>query len=241
MTDSSQVIADALQATNVQAYWAGTAFILGSAVLQPVFAALADPFGRRPMATVALAIFTIGTVVCAKSPTIATLLVGRTVQGIGGGGLLSLTYIVIGDILDKAEMAIGLGLITVAWILGTTCGPVMGGGFTQSSLGWRWIFWICLPIAGLSLGCILAGLKTSHERPPLVQGLKQTDWFGFLLSVGFLTSFLIAISWVSMTQIITVLAYVDVCSGRTHVFMAFMANFGAIACRCCGHRAVAAI
>lgn len=87
--DDSKVIASSLHATAVEAYWSGTSFVLGSAVFQPVFAAFSNAFGRKPMILLALVLFTVGTIVCSVASSIAILLAGRTLQGVGGGGLLT--------------------------------------------------------------------------------------------------------------------------------------------------------
>lgn len=147
------------------------------------------------MAIAALIIFAIGTIVCGAAPNIAALLAGRTIQGIGGGGLLSVTYVVLADLLSPRERPKGILLIGIVWLVGTSCGPVMGGGFTYHAT-WRWIFWICLPFVAISL-FLLAFLRTPHQRPHLSEALKMVDWAGICLFVVSLTIFLMAISWVS--------------------------------------------
>lgn len=111
-----QTIAKDLNANSIQAYWTGTSFILASAVFQPVISALSVPFGRRPVIEVSLILFTIGTIVCATAQHVATILVGRTLQGVGGGGLLTMTYVVMADLLTLRERAKGFAVISVVWV-----------------------------------------------------------------------------------------------------------------------------
>ena len=190
-----QTIAAALNATSTQAYWTGTAFVLSSAVFQPVFAALSNAFGRKAMTIVALLLFTIGTIVCGTAQNVASILAGRTIQGIGGGGLLAMSYVVMADLLSLRDRAKGIAIISLVWLLGTSCGPVLGGGFTEA-VTWRWIFWICLPFAGISFVLIALFLRTPHEPTHPAQALKMFDWAGASIFVPCLTILLVAISWV---------------------------------------------
>ena len=115
-SNSCQTIAEDLNANSIQAYWTGTSFILASAVFQPVISALSAPFGRRPVIELSLILFTIGTIVCATAQHVATILVGRTLQGVGGGGLLTMTYVVMADLLTLRERAKGFAVISVVWV-----------------------------------------------------------------------------------------------------------------------------
>lgn len=111
----------------------GTSFVLCSAVVQPVFAALSSAVGRKPVVLFALSAFCIGGVICGLSRHIATLLVGRSLQGIGAGGLTTMTYVIMADLLDFKERAKALGVISLAWLLGTCGGPTLGGIFAQKT------------------------------------------------------------------------------------------------------------
>ena len=99
-----------------------------------MFAAFSGAFGRKPTILLALTLFTIGTIVCGSAHSIAALLVGRIIQGIGGGGLLTMTYVVIADLFFLAERPTAMTIISLVWLVGTAVGPVMGGGFTTGGL-----------------------------------------------------------------------------------------------------------
>jgi MFS family permease len=92
-------ITDALSITATQAFWVGTSYLLTSAVTMPFLAALSDIFGRTWVLLSSLASFTIGTIVCCRANDIGALLVGRCIQGIGGGGILILALIILTDIV----------------------------------------------------------------------------------------------------------------------------------------------
>ena len=147
------------------------------------------------MTLTALLLFTAGTIVCGTSQSIILILVGRTTQGVGGGGFLAMTYMVMADLLSLRDRAKGIAVISLVWLLGTSCGPVIGGGFT-TAVTWRWIFWICLPFASISLVLIAFFLRTPHLPLHPVEALKKFDWGGAAIFVPCLTILLVAISWV---------------------------------------------
>ncbi|KAF2168725.1 hypothetical protein M409DRAFT_65147 [Zasmidium cellare ATCC 36951] len=191
---SLPTIANPLGATSTQAYWAGSSFVLASSAVQPIYAAFSNAFGRRTLTLIALALFTIGTIVGSTAQNVASLLVGRTLQGAGGGGFLTMTYVVLVDLFTLRKRANAIALIGLVWLVGTVVGPIAGGAFTEY-VTWRWIFWICLPFAGMSIFLIAFLLKTPHEPLQLGQALKMVDWAGAVVFTGCLTSFLLAISW----------------------------------------------
>lgn len=98
-----------------------------------MFCAISGAFGRKPVVLLSLTLFTIGTIVCGASPNIAVLLVGRCLQGIGGGSLTALTYVVMADVYTLAERSKRMGLVSLTWLVGAVVGPVMGGGFTEKA------------------------------------------------------------------------------------------------------------
>lgn len=107
-----------------------------------------------------------------------------------------LTEILIADLIPLRERGKWFSIRSGTWALGTVVGPLIGGGFTQSSASWRWIFWINLPFCGLGLILIPIFLKLdSAQIPPLRESLVKVDYLGSVLFVASLTSFLIPITW----------------------------------------------
>ena len=161
------------------------------------------------MIQLSLIIFAVGTIVCGTAHHIATLLIGRTLQGVGGGGMLTMTYVVMADLLDLRERAKGLAVLAIVWAVGSCTGPVMGGAFT-TYVTWRWIFWICLPLTGIGLVLTTFFLNTHYkpEEGPS-KSLKKVDWGGAAIFVASLTSFFVAISWVRprLESMITIVAH----------------------------------
>lgn len=97
-----------------------------------MFAALSNAFGRKAIILIALLLFSIGTIVCGTAQSITSMLVGRSIQGAGGGGMLTMTYVVMADLLSLRDRAKGMAVISLVWLVGTVCGPILGGGFTTN-------------------------------------------------------------------------------------------------------------
>jgi len=106
-----------------------------------LWASLSDVFGRRLVVLATLAVFAAGCIVCALAPNFTVLIAGRTVMGIGGGGITSLTLIVLTDLVPLRDRARFYSVITMVWAIGSLTGPTIGGALAQHGL-WRWIFWL---------------------------------------------------------------------------------------------------
>ncbi|TQB69485.1 hypothetical protein MPDQ_001802 [Monascus purpureus] len=170
------IIARKLHGTAIEAFWAGTSFLLCSTVFQPHYAAFSHIFGRTPLIMVAVILFFVGVMLAALADNFTLLLVGRSIQGVGGGGILALTEIIITDLIPLRWRGQWQGIIAAMWSIGSVSGPVIGGAFAQ--VQWRWIFWINLPFIGIS-----------------VVMLRRIDWVGSTLLVASLASFLIPLTW----------------------------------------------
>jgi MFS family permease len=140
---------------------------------------------------VALGIFTVGAIVASVANNSAVLLVGRSIQGIGGGGLVALTYIIVTDLVTLRERGKWFALISLQWAIGSVLGPVVGGAVAENS-NWRWIFWLNLPFCVITIPVCL---KLTHKVGSILEKLRAFDWFGSFLFIGSLTSFLIPVTW----------------------------------------------
>ena len=89
----------------------------------------------------ALSLFTLGAIIAASATNFTLLLVGRSIQGTGGGGLTALTYVIVTDMVTLRDRGKWFSIISLQWAIGSVIGPVIGGVFTEKST-WRWIFWL---------------------------------------------------------------------------------------------------
>lgn len=152
--------------------WNTTLFVVASIVGSVLSAKLIDTMGPRLAYLVALAGFSLGAVFCATAPSMPILLLGRTVQGLGGGVLFALSYALIRVVFDPRLWPRAMALVSGMWGVATLCGPAVGGVFAQTG-HWRWAFWSLLPIALLLALIVLVqfggrGLgATANTRVPL--------------------------------------------------------------------------
>ncbi|MGY1848471.1 MDR family MFS transporter [Blastococcus sp. SYSU DS1021] len=185
-----RTIADDLQGYDLQA-WATTAFLITSTIATPLYGKLSDIYGRRPFYLFAITIFVVGSALCGIADTMYQLAAYRAVQGIGAGGLMSLALAIIGDIVPPRERSRYQGYFMAVFGTSSVLGPVIGGFFAghDSILGvdgWRWIFWINVPLGVLAFAAVWRVLHLPHERRE-----HRIDWPGALALVTFLVPLLI--------------------------------------------------
>ena len=117
--------------------WIGSAYLLGAAASTPVWGKVSDIFGRKPILLVANGVFFVGSLIAALSVNIGMLITARAIQGIGGGGLVVLVNICIGDLFSQRRRGAYYGIIGGVWAIASSLGPIMGGVFTEK-VTWRW-------------------------------------------------------------------------------------------------------
>lgn len=119
---------------------------------------------------------------------------GRCIQGVGGGGIIALSLVIMTDIVPLRQRPKFYGIIQAAWALGTVIGPLIGGLFAQHST-WRWVFYINFPFCGFGLVVVPLVVRLRIKKSSFASKIARVDWIGGFLFIGSLTSFLIAISW----------------------------------------------
>lgn len=140
--------------------WVLTAYLLGSVAATPLYGKLSDLYGRRALTEAALVIFIVTSVMAAASQTMWQLIVSRGLQGIGGGGLMAMGFIVIGDIFSPRERGKYMAYYTMNFTFAALVGPVIGGVFVDVA-SWRWIFLINIPLGLMALAVIHRNLTFS--------------------------------------------------------------------------------
>ena len=155
---------------------------------------LSSTFGRRTVLLIALGLFAIGAIICGLSHGFISLIVGRSIQGVGGGGLIALTQVLITDMAPLRMRGKFFALISTVWALGSVTGPIAGGALAGDA-AWRWMFWLQLPFVGLGLVGAVAFLKLHYRERSRITKLQELDYIGSTIFVGSVTSFLIGVSW----------------------------------------------
>jgi MFS family permease len=111
---------------------------------------MSQTFGRKYLVLLSLLLFAVGSIVAVVAKDFTILLVGRSIQASGGEGIISLTEIIITDLVPLRHRGTWFGYQSAIWAIGSVIGPIIGGAFAQRA-SWRWIYWINLPIALVSL------------------------------------------------------------------------------------------
>jgi EmrB/QacA subfamily drug resistance transporter len=167
--------------------WVFSAYLLTSTTTVPVYGKLADLYGRKPVFLVGVAIFLAGSVLCGLSQSMVQLVIFRAVQGIGAGAVLPVTMTIIGDLFSIQERARIGALFSGVWGVSSIAGPALGGLITDY-VGWRWVFYVNLPVGLVSAGLIMALL---HER--VEHRRRQIDYLGSATLTAGITALLLGL------------------------------------------------
>ncbi|HEY0001118.1 MAG TPA: MFS transporter, partial [Actinoplanes sp.] len=179
MATATRTIADDLNGFNLQA-WATTAFLITSTISTPLYGKLSDIYGRRGFFLFAIAVFIIGSILCGLSQNMYELAAFRAVQGIGAGGLMSMALAIIGDIVPPRERARYQGYFLAVFGTASVLGPILGGFFAGADQilwvdGWRWVFYLNVPIGIAAMLVVARVLHLPHSRVN-----HRIDWPGAL-------------------------------------------------------------
>ncbi|MCJ1381293.1 hypothetical protein MMC17_004403 [Xylographa soralifera] len=188
------IIAQDINGTAIEAFWSGTSFLLTSTVFQPAFAMFSHISGRKPLVLISLVFFTVGAIVAAVAQNFTVLLVGRSIQGVGGGGITVLSEIIVTDLVPLRHRGKWMGFLSMMWAIGSTAGPIVGGSFAQR-VSWRWIFWVNLPFTGVGFIMIILFLNLGFKRGKIMAQLARVDWVGLFIFIASTTSFMIPMTW----------------------------------------------
>ena len=169
--------------------WVVTAYLLTSTASVPLFGKISDLYGRKLVFQVAIGSFLIGSVLCGAAQDMFQLILFRGIQGIGGGGLMAMTFVIMGDLISPRERGKYAGYFTGVFAMSSVIGPLVGGFFVDS-VSWRWVFYINLPTGGLAM---LAAQRYLHVNRPHEK--RPVDLLGAVLLVAGVSCLLLVSVW----------------------------------------------
>ena len=168
--------------------WVVVGYLVATTIAAPVYGRLGDVLGRRRLLFVALAVFVAASVLCAVAPSILALTAARVAQGLGGGGLMTLSQALVGEAVPPRQRGRFQGYLATVFVCSSTFGPVAGGWLTQH-FGWTSVFLINVPLGLLAM---LIALRLPRRAPGL-RGRLHFDFLGLGLFAGFIAPMLLAL------------------------------------------------
>ena len=169
--------------------WVVTAFAVASTASTPLYGKLSDQYGRRPAFFVSIGVFLVGSMLCGAARSMPELIGARALQGVGAGGLITLSQTAIADLVSPRERGRYQGMVPAVFAMCSVAGPLLGGVITDY-LSWPWIFYINVPVGAAALAILATSL-----RPQASRRSRGVDLPGFGLLIGGTCTGLLALSW----------------------------------------------
>lgn len=169
--------------------WVVTAYLLTSTVSTPLYGKISDLYGRRIVFQAAIVIFLVGSVLTGAAQDMLQLVIFRGIQGVGGGGLMAMAFVIIGDVVSPRERGRYTGYLGAVFALASVAGPLLGGFFVDN-LSWRWVFYINLPV-----GLVALAVTSSVLRLPFATRRHRIDVEGAALLVAGVSCLLLVLVW----------------------------------------------
>ncbi|KAK0623889.1 major facilitator superfamily domain-containing protein [Immersiella caudata] len=187
-------IARQLHGTTLQAFWASISFMLAVVITQPLYTSTSDVLGRKIPLYASFLLFIAGSIIFAVAESMAVVIAGRILQGLGAGGIDVLGEIIVADMTTLKERPLYLGLLAIPMSAGSILGPTIGALFSQRA-SWRWIGWINLPIAAAGLALVFFFLHLRPLQASFGSKLRRLDWTGMALFTAGAVAFVLPLSW----------------------------------------------
>lgn len=173
--------------------WVITAYILAVAIGMPLYGKFGDLYGRRWPFLVAIGLFTVASAGAGFADSMLSLVLWRAVQGLGGGGLMILSQSIIADVVPASERGKYMGPLGALFGISAVLGPLLGGWLTEGP-GWRWAFWLNIPIGIAAFAIAWFALRLPSHRSS-----RPVDWAGIVSMALATTGIVLLTSWESLS------------------------------------------
>ncbi|KAJ7482822.1 major facilitator superfamily domain-containing protein [Mycena galericulata] len=168
--------------------WVGSAYALSSTAILPLSGRLADIFGRRPLMLSSIFFFALGSALAGSAQNMHMMIAARTIQGIGGGGIINLCEIIISDLVPLSERGIYQGILGLTWSFASGIGPPIGGALASTQ--WRWLF-----CAGIAFVLVSFFLRVRTPPGSMREKLARVDWIGNAIGISGITLAILGLTW----------------------------------------------
>jgi EmrB/QacA subfamily drug resistance transporter len=197
--------------------WIFVVYMLASTVTVPLYGKLSDMYGRKKLLIIAVAIFTLGSILCGMANSIVTLIIYRGVQGVGAGGMIPLSMIIVGDLFSIERRGKIQAVFSSIWAISSIVGPVMGSFFVEA-LTWRWIFFINVPIGIATVLCLIP-YKEQIEFKKTHIDYKGFFLFGISITLLLLSTNVKNSLWYIIIGLVGIIVFILVERKESHPFL----------------------
>ncbi|KAJ1664692.1 hypothetical protein IW140_003978 [Coemansia sp. RSA 1813] len=177
-----------------QMTWIISSYVVASTALQPMYGKLCHIYGHQYVMLAAHCFFLAGSIICGASTSSNMLIAGRTVAGVGGSGLMSLCFVVVGDFVPPAKSPMYMSVFAMVWAVASVVGPLLGGVFADKT-GFKWGFYINPCIQAPVLLLIIFFMRMPRPRDSAIEKLKRIDFIGILTVVAGIVMLQLGLVW----------------------------------------------
>lgn len=174
--------------------WIGAAYTIAGMAILPWCGGLCEIWGRKAILLTSLFFFLFGSVICGASHSLEMMIVGRVLQGVGDGGIISLAEIIVADLVSLSERGTYEGILGVVWAGASAIGPPIGGIFSRKDR-WRWLFYLNIPITVLAIIMISCFMNMKKPQSDIKSNLKSMDWTGNALLISATVGLGLSLTW----------------------------------------------
>ncbi|KXN67881.1 MFS general substrate transporter, partial [Conidiobolus coronatus NRRL 28638] len=173
--------------------WIAGGYMLTVVSFSPLFGKLSDIFGRKPAVLFCNLIFGVGCLGCALAVNMPMLIIFRVIAGVGGGGLMSLSFIMVSDVIPMVDRPLYFAIVAITFAVSNIIGPIIGGVVALYS--WRLIFYVLIPICVILSLITIFILPLPRSKGDIFSKLKRVDWFGCLTLILSMVGIILVSNW----------------------------------------------
>jgi MFS family permease len=173
--------------------WIAGGYLLTTVAFTPLFGKLSDIFGRTPVKLSVILLFAIGSLGCALVNSMSLLIIFRAIAGIGGGGLISMSFVMISDVIPLEDRSFTLSIISAIATIAQILGPIIGGALAE--VNWRINFYIQLPLCAVLALIVIFVMDLPKSEGHILEKVKRVDFLGCITLILTIVALILATNW----------------------------------------------